>query len=150
LAHCSFGEILRRSGRLRTTVSMTLLRLLRKSLLELAALLLAIVVAAVLVQAFMDHVGIGWIPRRVWIGLGMFTAITFWGAVVQFRSSWKRPLFWLATAVLLAIHLLVYSMVLIREPDWKGSWFALVSFFEAAVLMSILQWLGFSFRPGRN
>ena len=144
------GEVLWRSGRSRIEVSMTMLQLLRKSLLELAALLLAVVVAAVLVQAFMDHVGIGWIPRGVWIWLGVFTAITFWGAVVQFRSSWKRLSFWLATAALLAVHLLAYSLVLVRQPYWKGSWFAIVGFCESVALISLLQWLGFPFRPGRN
>ena len=75
-----------------------------------------------------------------WIGLGIWTALAFGYPVVAFRPYWRRPLFWLSFAVLLAMHLAAY-LVLFQRPvvDMASVVMLLVTMFEMRVIVAILD-----------
>jgi hypothetical protein len=68
-----------------------------------------------------------------WGGLGIITAVLFGFFVNNSRSYFHNKRFWILTAVLLILHLSIFTAVLLTAPEWKLSWFAI----------TILELLGF-------
>lgn len=80
-----------------------------------------------------------WLPSRSTIQLLIFSLVTFYAVVAQFRRRWARPTFWITLSGLLFVHLVGYSLFLKAQPQWPLLAFALVAVVEIQILCSILQ-----------
>ena len=80
----------------------------------------------------------GQLPLR-WIGLAGATAVTFWYPVRRYRRYWGHLSFWLKVVALLAVHLLGYTVLLLRIPEWRLLWFVPPSVVEGGVLVLVLN-----------
>lgn len=110
----------------------------RKTIL---VLLLEILVGLAVAGAIIVYAAAGpfsWMPSVRWWSLAGTTALIFWAVVKQFRHQWHRPSFWLEVAGLLAVHLVAYTVVLLRVPEWHLLWFVPVGVAEAGVLILVL------------
>jgi len=56
-----------------------------------------------------------------WVGMALWTAFAFGYPLARFRPHWRRSIFWLSWAVLLAIHLAAYVFVFHRMVVDMGS-----------------------------
>jgi hypothetical protein len=74
-----------------------------------------------------------------WIGLAGFTPLTFWIVARQYRSSWRRPVFWLTLVALLVVHLLGFTILLRSYPDWRMIWFAPIMIIEVVLLGLVVE-----------
>jgi hypothetical protein len=110
-----------------------------RRLLLYVGIALAALAAFALIFALSIRTGIV-IPGR-WIGLVMWTAIVFGVVVRARRKYWTLPIFWLAVAGLLIIHLLAFALVLNTYPQWRPLWFIPVAIGEAAMLGAVLDTL---------
>jgi O-antigen/teichoic acid export membrane protein len=109
---------------------------------RLVTLLLEIFVGLAVAVAIILYAAIGpfpWMPSVRWWSLAGTTAIVFWVAVKQYRRYWRRFSFWLNVSGLLAIHVLIYTLVLLRVPEWRLLWFVPPSVVEAGLLVLILH-----------
>ena len=80
-----------------------------------------------------------WVPSVRWWSLVATTGVVFWVAVKRYRHYWRRPSFWLKVTGLLVIHLLAYSVVLVKVPEWRLLWFVPPSVIEGGVLVLVLN-----------
>lgn len=124
-----------------------LLRIVGKRLLQAVALVIAGVLFAALVITFHDYSKSHWTPAAIWVKLALFTPITFWGVIDQFRTSWQQRSFWLVISALLVLHLVAYSWFLLQVPDWSSGSFVVMALGEIVGLATVLEWLGFPFAP---
>ncbi len=95
-------------------------------------ILIGCVVAAGAIWAAESGVNSGQFMR--WFGLTVFTAILFGAYLVDSRSLFRRKAFWLVTAMMLAIHVAAYTVLLMRVEVWKVTWFTVLTFLELLVL----------------
>lgn len=58
-----------------------------------------------------------------WGGLTGFTAGLFGFFVKESREYFRERRFWMLTAVLLAVHLTAFAIVLTHVEEWKLMWF---------------------------
>jgi hypothetical protein len=58
-----------------------------------------------------------------WGGLAGFTLILFGYFVGDSRSLVRQPQFWLLIAVLLAVHLALFIVILSHVDEWRLMWF---------------------------
>jgi len=73
-----------------------------------------------------------------WFGLVGFTPLVFWAVTRSLRDQWKRRGFWFAVSALLLCHLLAFSGILLRYPQWPLLWFIPTSFAEAGLFVLVL------------
>lgn len=66
----------------------------------------------------------------LWVELAAFTWITFWYPIQQYKRHWRRPIFWSGVVGLLAIHLIIFVIVLRSYPEWRLVWFIPVAIAE--------------------
>ena len=71
------------------------------------------------------------------------TPIVFWAAIREFRNSFSDIRFWVAVAVLLALHLVAHGALLTHVEGWRFVWTLLLGVGETPLLASILLWRGF-------
>jgi hypothetical protein len=76
-----------------------------------------------------------------WIGLAMWSAIIFGVVVRSRRRHWARGTFWLATAGLLTVHLLAFTVALNTYPQWRPVWFIPIAIVEAGLFGIVLDTL---------
>jgi hypothetical protein len=62
-----------------------------------------------------------------WEGLAGFTLVLFWLFVGRSEKYLKQKRFWLVVAILLAGHLVAFSIVLSRFEEWKLVWFIVMA-----------------------
>jgi uncharacterized membrane protein YjjP (DUF1212 family) len=63
-----------------------------------------------------------------WGGFTGFTLGLFGLFIGESDKHFKQWQFWVLTAVLLAIHLAVYSAILLHAEEWKLTWFMGMAF----------------------
>jgi len=68
-----------------------------------------------------------------WGGLIGFTSVLFGGFISESGQFFRRWQFWAVTALLLAVHLTAFAIVLTHVEEWKLMWF-MVMVFEFPVL----------------
>lgn len=108
---------------------------------RILALLLEILLGLALAGAIIGYAVAGpfsWMPSMRWWSLAGTTALIFWAVVKQFRHHWRLLSFWLKVAALLTVHLLAYTVVLLKVPDWRLVWFVPLSVVEGGVLVLVL------------
>jgi hypothetical protein len=69
-----------------------------------------------------------------WGGLIGFTSVLFGGFISESGQFLRRWQFWAVTALLLAVHLTAFAIVLTQVGEWKLMWF-MVMVFEYPVLI---------------
>ena len=80
----------------------------------------------------------------VWIEFAAFTWITFYYPVKQHRRHWRRPIFWSGVAGLLAVHLVVFVIVLRNYPEWRLVWFIPVAIAEGGgIFLALASMFGY-------
>lgn len=110
----------------------------------IAVVLCGIGVAA-LVMVYAEYARTHWTPDRKWVYLGAFTVATFSIRIQKFRPSWRRRSFWFAITGIAAVHLVGYSIVLLRIDDWRLAWSVMVAFVEVHMISQALLALGYDF-----
>jgi hypothetical protein len=76
-----------------------------------------------------------------WGGLGLVTAVMFAIFVYDSRALLRVRRFWIATVVLLTIHLAIWILFLSHVGEWKLAWF-LIMILEAPALVYLRDWRG--------
>ena len=112
-------------------------RLLSRLLLYLG-LALGFLAACALVAWCLIRTGTGLPPLR-WVGFVCMTPVIFWAVLKQFRRYWRRPALWLATSVLLVVHVAIFTIALTYCPDWRPIWFLPLAFPEGWAMFLILH-----------
>jgi hypothetical protein len=82
------------------------------------------------------------LPEEVffrWFGLAVATAITFGYPLAWYRRLWHNSLFWIRWAALLALHLAIYTSILLSVAHFGYLWFAIITPLEWSVICPILQ-----------
>jgi len=79
-------------------------------------------------------------PFLRWGGLGLNTAILYGYVVKDSRVFWHAWGFWLATVSFLAIHLLVFIVVLQHVEHWSMLWFLIMYPVEMPTLAVVCDW----------
>jgi len=75
-----------------------------------------------------------------WVGLAGWTALAFGYPLVLFRAYWRRVSFWLACAILLAIHMAAYIIICRRMlVDMASLPIFLITMVESQVLVAVLK-----------
>jgi hypothetical protein len=74
-----------------------------------------------------------------WIGLTVWTVVVFGVVVRSRRKYWTRGTFWLATASILTVHLLAFTVVLSTYPLWRPVWFIPIAIVEAGLFGAVLD-----------
>jgi len=77
-----------------------------------------------------------------WIGLGSNTLLVFGILLYWFRERLRQKPFWVLFAVVLAVHLALYSMVLRRVGQWPLVNFGVVDLLEWATLAAAFRRIG--------
>ena len=62
------------------------------------------------------------IPFR-WVMLATFTALLVGAMIKTYTRYWTRPAFWIILAVLLCVHLGLFSLILIDYPEFRIVWY---------------------------
>jgi hypothetical protein len=109
---------------------------------RIVTLLLEALVGFALAAAILLYAAVGpfaWMPSVRWSSLAGTTIIIFWVAVRQYRKYWRRFSFWLNVTGLLIIHLFVYTLVMLKVPEWRLLWFVPPSVVETGVLVLVLH-----------
>lgn len=110
-------------------------RIIRRIALYLGLALGAIAVCVFLVVVTAhDHVT----DLGSWIFLVAYTGLLIYAAVTPFRSQWRRPSFWAATAVLVGVHLGLCISLLRYDPSWRPIWFLPIVIVEAFLFSVVL------------
>ena len=105
-------------------------------------LLLEILCGLAVVGAIVLYAEVGpfsWMPSTRWWSLAGTTALVFWVGVQPYRRYWHQFSFWSKVAGLLAVHLLGYTVVLLKVPEWRLLWFVPPSVVEGGLLVLILD-----------
>ena len=76
-----------------------------------------------------------------WVGLTIFTPLPFWAAIKTDKRHRRRPSFWLALLMFLAIHLAVMYWALSIYPNWRVIWFVPIVIVEAGMIGAALAWI---------
>jgi drug/metabolite transporter (DMT)-like permease len=63
-----------------------------------------------------------------WGGLALDTAVLFGLYINYSRKFFRKWQFWALTALLLAVHLTVFAVVLTHVEEWKLMWFTVMVF----------------------
>ena len=75
-----------------------------------------------------------------WLGLSGWTALAFGIPIVQLRAHWREWLLWLSIAVLLALHLTFYILILQRiSLDMASVFVFLATIAETQVIFMVLK-----------
>lgn len=82
-----------------------------------------------------------------WIGLAASSAVTFGFPVKWYRRYGRKKLFWLALLTLLSAHLLIFTVVLLNVDHFGLLWYCIITPFEWALIMPILEDVGDGLRP---
>jgi hypothetical protein len=114
----------------------TLWKLVRRFFLYVGIALTVLAVIAVFIVLTKDAQISGG-----WIGLVGYTSLLFWVTISKSRERWHRPMFWLAVAGLLAVHLLAFVAILRSYPQWRMIWFMPVVIIEVGLFSVILNML---------
>ena len=77
-----------------------------------------------------------------WGGLTAITAIVFGSVLVDRRRLLNRWLFWTIWCACLAVHVLVFTMLLQRLDDWKAIWWAPAFPIEVVAINAALRLAG--------
>ena len=79
------------------------------------------------------------LPIR-WVGLFAATLLTFGYPIRWYRKHWRCGQFWAALLGLLTLHLLTYTLVLLRVDEWPLIAFAIITPVEWLFIYPILNW----------
>ncbi len=112
-------------------------------LFGIAVLALMIIWAAVIVSI---KTGIS-IPAR-WLGLFSWTCALLWVVFRQCKGELRSGRFWLALAMLLAVHIAAFTLLLRAYPQWRMAWFMFIFLIEAPLLTVTVQ--SFVHTPSRK
>ncbi len=119
----------------------------RVTLREIAVLAVVVVVGTVVAVAgvilYSDIGPFRWMPSTRWWGLAGTTAILLWLAAKQYHPRRRRLLFWLTLVGLLAMHILAWSVVILRTEGFGLLWFAVAAPVEGALIAWTLEKAGF-------
>ena len=75
-----------------------------------------------------------------WVALAVWTAVAFGYPLIRFRPYWRRSLFWLPCAILLAIHLAAYILLFQRiVVDMASVLIFLITMAEIQVIVAVLK-----------
>jgi hypothetical protein len=119
------------------------MRLTRRHIIELGV---EVLVALALVAAAIFYAEIGpfpWMPSVRWWMLATTTATLVWLAAKQYRAHRRRLSFWLTLAALVAIHVSVWSVMILRTESFGLLWFVVAAPVEGAVVVFTLEKAGF-------
>ncbi len=119
------------------------IRLTRKHVVELGV---EVLIGLAFVAAVILYADIGpfrWMPSVRWWVLAGTTAALPWLAAKQYRRHRRRLSFWLTLAGLLAIHVSVWSAVILTTESFALIWFAIALPFEGVVVAWTLEKAGF-------
>lgn len=111
-------------------------KVVRRSLLYVG---LAIISFASLSVLFALSIYTGVNISRLWLAFAMWTGLLCWIGFRQFRDSWRKSIFWVGMAGLLALHTTVFTIILRNYPDWHPIWFIPIVIVEAGVWGAILE-----------
>ena len=75
-----------------------------------------------------------------WGGLTLNTLILYGYVINGSRAFWRVWAFWLATASVLMLHLLVFAVIFKHADHWSVGWFLLMYPIELPVLTIICDW----------
>jgi len=78
-----------------------------------------------------------------WGGLVANTFIIFGYTIRYGKRYWKRPSFWTVLLGLLSVHIILFLFLLERLPEWRISWWILVTPVEYIAIGSLLALFGF-------
>ena len=117
-----------------------------KRALQLAGMIIAGVCVAVGVLIALDYRNAAWVPRARWVAFVPYTALIFGTLIIEFRTNWPRPLFWVSLAGLLAIHIGVYAVVLTQVREWRLAWYFPATMAEGSLMVALLVWMDFDGR----
>jgi hypothetical protein len=101
--------------------------------------LLYIVIGFAIAFAF---IGITFFVQNKWgndafirgFGLVVFTAGLFGLFLAESRELFRTRRFWEVTSALLLIHLLVFTVILLRVEEWRMAWFMVMVFEYPALI----------------
>ena len=77
-----------------------------------------------------------------WIGLVSNTLLVFGILLYWFRERLRQKLFWVWFAVVLAVHLALYSVVLRKVGGWPLINFGVIDLVEWALLAAVFRRIG--------
>ena len=77
-----------------------------------------------------------------WIGLGSNTLLVFGILLYWFRERLKQKSFWVWFAIVLAVHLALYSVVLRKVGGWPLINFGVIDLVEWALLAAVFIRIG--------
>ena len=86
------------------------------------------------------------LPPGRWIGFVCMTPVIFWAPLTQLKRHWHKARLWLAAMGLLAIHIALFTVVLLDYPNWRPAWFTLLAFPEAWLIYLVLYSLAVEHR----
>ena len=84
--------------------------------------------------------GVGVIAK--WGGLAVNTLIVFGYTIRNTRPSDRSGSFWVLMLLLLVLHLGVFTGVLLRLPEWRTTWWAVVISVEYFLIGSLVVLVG--------
>ena len=74
-----------------------------------------------------------------WIGLAIFTPMTFWIVARQYRRFWRRLSFWLTLVGILVLHLLGFTLLLRNFPEWRMFWYVPIMIVEVVLVALLVE-----------
>jgi len=75
-----------------------------------------------------------------WGGLAINTILLYGFVVKQSREMWHLYSFWLPFAVLLALHIALFSVILVAFSTWRVLWFLAMYPIELPIIAVICDW----------
>jgi len=72
-----------------------------------------------------------------WGGLLANTALLFGTFAGHYKQPWRNHIFWSAAALMLAVHLLGWVVILQRVEHWKSVWFLIMYPIETPVVIAV-------------
>src|SRR5580658_8615896 len=122
----------------------------RRSRLRDFALYIAIGVAFGMVAFFMGRSSMSLKETSRWLSLIFFSAILYGTFIALNRPLYRTSSFWALTAVLLALHSILFIAIVMKVEQWRPIWSA-VMFFEAPLLDALKsRFVSPSHRSGKH
>jgi apolipoprotein N-acyltransferase len=74
-----------------------------------------------------------------WVGLVIFTPLTFWIVIRQYRFLWRQSTFWLTLIAMLLMHLIGFTILLRSYPGWRLFWYIPTMILEVVLIALVVE-----------